>query len=219
MTRVRVQKTPFSYAVIDNFAPAQMLHQILKDWPSEGWIQRNSNNTLNKRFISDRSKLPDSVLELLDSMNSAESCEQIQKALGLKKPLYPDPELKGGGLHEILPGGFLNVHVDFNQHPKTKLRRKANVLLYLNERWRNDWKGELEIWDMQSKRCVEKVHPIFNRAVAFECSESSFHGHPAPLAAPVSRKSVAVYYYSDEPVEQSHNTIYVDTQAEIQNGD
>jgi hypothetical protein len=50
-------------------------------------------------------------------------------------PLYPDPFLYGGGLNEILPGGYLNVHTDFNFHPRLRKLRALNLLLYLNAEW------------------------------------------------------------------------------------
>ena len=40
-------------------------------------------------------------------------------------------------------GGFLNMHVDFNIHPHTGLKRVANAIIYLNDDWESDW-GELK---------------------------------------------------------------------------
>lgn len=52
-------------------------------------------------------------------------------------PIYADPDLEGGGLHQIFTGGFLNVHTDFNFHPKNRnWQRKLNVLFYLNTGWK-----------------------------------------------------------------------------------
>lgn len=210
MSTVHFHAEPFRYAVIENFAPKEQLEEILSDWPERGWVVRNSNNTRRKRSLSDRKMMPWSARLFLKELNSVHFRRLIQEVLHLESPLLPDEALLGGGLHEVLPGGFLKVHVDFNQHPQFKLKRKVNVLLYLNEEWGDDWGGELEIWDVKSKRCVERIKPAFNRAVAFECSETSFHGHPEPLASPVSRKSIAVYYYCNEPVKEKHNTIYMD---------
>ena len=43
--------------------------------------------------------------------------------------------LFGGGLHELKDGGFLNIHCDFNKHPKMNLDRRINALIYLNHNW------------------------------------------------------------------------------------
>ena len=52
---------------------------------------------------------------------------------GIDEVLMPDPYFSGGGLHEIKKGGLLKIHADFNKHPLTKLDRRINVLIYLNQ--------------------------------------------------------------------------------------
>jgi hypothetical protein len=120
-------------------------------------------------------------------------------------------------MHQTTAGGYLDVHADFNVHPRTKLLRRLNVLLYLNPGWRDDYGGELELWDRGMTRCVVRIAPLFNRCVVFTTSDESFHGHPHPLATPpgVTRKSLALYYYSLAPGarnsgrNQGHNTLFM----------
>jgi hypothetical protein len=63
-------------------------------------------------------------------------------------------------------------------------------------------------------RCVRKVLPIWNRAVVFATTDWAYHGHPEPLACPPgqSRKSLALYYYTNgRPLEErsdGHGTIW-----------
>lgn len=47
--------------------------------------------------------------------------------------------------------------------------------------------------------CVKKVLPVFNRCVIFSTTDTSYHGHPDPLMCPedITRKSIALYYYSN----------------------
>ena len=134
---------------------------------------------------------------------------KFSEMIGAK--LIPDPwfpkRLWGGGLHEIEQGGFLGMHVDFNVHPENVYRR-ANLLLYLNRNW--EWGGALQLTDeLESK--VVSIRPEFNTAVLFETSDKSWHGHPEPLDCPddVTRKSIAVYYYTREgKPNKAHSTIY-----------
>jgi hypothetical protein len=51
------------------------------------------------------------------------------------------------------------------------------------------------------RQCVTRVEPIFNRAVAFKTSDTSYHGHPDPLRG-AERRSLAVYYYRDDPMRK-----------------
>ena len=55
--------------------------------------------------------------------------------------VIPDPYFVGGGLHQIKPGGHLEVHADFNRHTKLKLDRRINLLLYLNKDWKDEYGG------------------------------------------------------------------------------
>ena len=129
----------------------------------------------------------------------------------------PDPHLEGGGLHQIVPGGHLGVHVDFNRHPRTGLERRLNVLMYLNRDWKEEYGGALELWRAEPRRREQRILPLWGRLVVFSTTDRSYHGHPEPLACPegMTRKSVALYYYSLAPEAQngrgsgSHNTLFM----------
>lgn len=60
--------------------------------------------------------------------------------------LLADPELEGGGIHQIPTGGYLKIHTDFNWNKRLEMHRRVNVLLYLNEDWDEDWGGHIEFW-------------------------------------------------------------------------
>ena len=135
---------------------------------------------------------------LLYQLNSSVFVNFLEELTGVGG-LIPDPHFEGGGLHQIERGGFLKIHADFNRHPKLNLDRRLNLLLYLNEDWKDDYGGHLELWDREVARCVKRIAPVFNRCVVFTTTDFSFHGHPEPLACPpaVTRKSLALYYYSN----------------------
>jgi Rps23 Pro-64 3,4-dihydroxylase Tpa1-like proline 4-hydroxylase len=206
---------PFKHAVLENFADPQVLDEIVRQWPRDKswWQSHNHKNSSGKRSIGKIDRMPYAAQKLILELNQAPLVEKFSQMLGYT--LIPDPyivtqgSLWGGGLHEIQRGGFLKVHVDFNVHP-LKVYRRANLLIYLNRDWM--WGGDLELWD--ADKCVRAVSPDFNKAVLFETSEISWHGHPVPLGCPqdVTRKSIAIYYYTaeSEPVK-SHATIYRET--------
>jgi Rps23 Pro-64 3,4-dihydroxylase Tpa1-like proline 4-hydroxylase len=129
-----------------------------------------------------------------------------------KSGLIPDPHLRGGGMHQIKPGGKLDIHADFNWHPRLSLNRSVNILVYLNKAWDSQWGGDLELWDKKMEKCVQKYSPIFNRTIIFNSTEDSFHGHPEPLKCPegTTRKSIAFYLYESPLKEnpQGHSTVY-----------
>jgi Rps23 Pro-64 3,4-dihydroxylase Tpa1-like proline 4-hydroxylase len=114
--------------------------------------------------------------------------------------LIPDELLMGGGLHKITSGGKLSYsHADYNLHPVKKLYRRVNLLIYLNKDWKEEWGGNLELWDKEYYKLDVSVEPLFNRAVIFTITSESLHGHPVPLNTPenVSRNSIALYYFTE----------------------
>jgi hypothetical protein len=120
-------------------------------------------------------------------------------------------------MHQIVRGGKLGVHVDFNKHPHTKLDRRLNLLIYLNRDWEEEHGGHFELWDTEGKEFRKRVLPVFNRCVVFSTTEVSYHGHPHPLQCPEgqSRKSLAMYYYSNgrpaSEVAARHSTVFLNT--------
>ncbi len=128
--------------------------------------------------------------------------------------LIPDAYFHGGAFHQMLPGGKLDVHADFNVDEERKLRRRINVLVYFNKAWKDEYGGHLELWDKDLSECKQKIAPLFNRAVIFNTSSTSYHGHPRPLTCPkgMTRKSLAFYYYQSDPEvfkkDFAHNTLW-----------
>ena len=207
----------FPYIVIDDFLQVDFAEEILAAFPFYGdkfWFTGKYLHQKNK--LMQTTNFPDPISNYYKLTSSQEFLSLISEITGIDK-LLSDPELTGGGLHQSTRGGFLDVHTDFNFHPKTKLHRRLNLLLYLNKDWKPNYNGYLELWDMNSKVCFENVAPDFNRAVIFATSEISWHGHPAPLNTPenITRQSLSSYFYTKErsplETEPEHNTIYLQT--------
>jgi Rps23 Pro-64 3,4-dihydroxylase Tpa1-like proline 4-hydroxylase len=51
-----------------------------------------------------------------------------------------------GGLHTHARGGKLNVHLDYDIHPKLELQRYLNLIIYLTPGWKPEWGGGLGMW-------------------------------------------------------------------------
>jgi hypothetical protein len=210
----------FPYLVIDQFLPADDLTEILRSYPSPeaaAWTRKTYSHQAEKLQMTQGFPPP---IEAFLALTATDEFRRIIEEITGIQGLLADPELVGGGLHQIERGGFLDVHIDFNFHPTTRLHRRLNLLLYLNEGWKDEYEGHLELWDMVTEggpRCIERVAPLLNRVVIFATNEVSYHGHPVPLACPpgVTRKSLAIYYYSetrdDVKGALEHNTIYKQT--------
>lgn len=197
---------PFPHIVIDDFLPAPVLEALMASFPDPDhmdWQRYDSSREL-KLAMTEQDPLPPFVRQVLSEFNSATMIDFLEGLTGMQG-LIPDPHFWGGGLHQIERGGHLDVHSDFNWHSRLLLDRRINLLLYLNEDWNPDWGGALELWNRDMTECRQRIDPIANRCVVFSTTDTSFHGHPEPLACPPdrTRRSLALYYYSNgRPAEE-----------------
>jgi Rps23 Pro-64 3,4-dihydroxylase Tpa1-like proline 4-hydroxylase len=205
---------PFPHVVIDDFLPTEALRKVADSFPKPAEIDwhRSTNPRQKKLAVEDETQINNDARWLLYQLNSATFMKFLETLTSIAG-LIPDPYFAGGGLHQIERGGYLKIHADFNVHPKFMLERRLNLLLYLNENWHEEYGGHLELWDKEMSRRVHKILPIFNRCVIFNTTDFSYHGHPEPLTCPAgtTRKSLALYYYSngrpDEEVSAEHGTL------------
>lgn len=213
---------PFPHIVIDDFFPPQVVEEILAEFPSAREIewQRFENARERKLASNDERRLGPAARKLIWEMNSQVFLEFLQVLTGIDN-LIPDPQLSGGGMHQIERGGKLGIHIDFNKHGAYGLDRRLNLLLYLNKDWKEEYGGHFELWDREMKRCARRVLPVFNRVAIFSTTEHSWHGHPEPLTCPEgwTRKSLALYYYTNGRPEEErsgvHTTVFRERPGEV----
>jgi len=209
------QAKPFPHIVIDNFFDPQLLERVLQEFPQPGqiaWQRFDNEREVKLASASERHFGPVTRL-LLYHLNSMTFLEFLSQVTGIDN-LLPDPGFEGGGLHQIVRGGKLGVHADFNKHRRYDLDRRLNLLLYLNKDWRDDYGGHLQLWNRDMTACEAKVAPLFNRVMIFSTTDFTYHGHPDPLQCPegMTRKSLALYYFSNgrpaEEVSGEHSTLF-----------
>jgi hypothetical protein len=213
-----VEADPFPNIYFDEFFIPGKLREVLAEFPD---LTQNADlkfNDANQIKLASKGeyKFGPKTLNFMHFLNSQPFLEFLTELTGIEN-LIPDPFFDGGGCHQIQPGGMLKIHADFNKHPQTKLDRRLNVLVYMNEDWHEEYGGHFELWDTQMKGCRKKILPLFNRMALFSTTSDSYHGHPNLLTCPPdrTRKSLALYYYTNgRPDSQvikgieDHNTIF-----------
>ena len=196
---------PFRHCVIDNFWQEDVAEQLLAEFPdydSPVWHTHYQNPLEDKKTCNHWDKFSPTIYRAFTFLNSNEFVEHI-KTISQKSKIYTDVGLHGGGLHGHHRGGKLNVHLDYNIHPKLKLKRNYNLIVYMTPGWHPEWGGGLELWshneDGSPKERVVTLDNQFNRAVLFDTTQYSWHGLPENLTCPETtfRRSFAVYYLTD----------------------
>lgn len=197
---------PFPHLVVDDFLAPAVAHALVDEFPSAAgdWIFYHHVNE-RKRGFNDVAGMGPTTRAVVASLHGPEFL-----ALTGETNLHADPSLEGGGLSDVGPGGYVNVHADFLSHSRERTwTRRLNLILFLNEGWSEGDGGALELWDAEVRSPVRRIAPVFNRCVVFATTASAFHGVPhVRCAAGRSRKSLALYYYSDDgaprPIRSTH---------------
>jgi Rps23 Pro-64 3,4-dihydroxylase Tpa1-like proline 4-hydroxylase len=203
---------PFPHIVIDDFLEPEAARAAMAEFPPLDQERWNNYIHINERKFSntDPANWGPTLQRTLETLNSPRFVDFVGTLLG-DDDLIADPSLEGGGLHLSKPGGYLNIHADFTVHPHHRnWQRRVNIILYLNEDWKPEYGGDIELWSTDMKECVQKVSPIGNRALIFSTDATSYHGHPEPLRCPegVARHSLALYYFTVEQDPLVRSTEY-----------
>jgi len=191
-----VNAHPFQNIVIDDFLPESILRRVLVEFPSRE-PGRFANPQSNLKTGYQLEKIQSVFISnLLYALNSAQFLTFMEFVSGIEG-LIPDPYYTGGGLHETARGGHLSIHADFNINEGLRLIRRLNLIVFLNDQWREEYGGQLEFWDREMTAAQRKVVPVMGRAVIFN-TDQAYHGHADPLNTPegVYRRSMALYYYT-----------------------
>ena len=207
---------PFPHIVIDDFIPEDLALQCYnqmsqhQEWMFDtmmGYPEDERDSQVNKwwtPFDTDsknriESDMP-AVWKCLQYFNSRPFLLFLENLTGIKD-LIADVDFEGGGIHKIKNGGRLELHSDYNKHPNKDIWRRINLLLYLTPNW--NYNGHLDLYEKEPLVKVKSILPTFNRAVIFNTTDDSIHGHPTPLVCPeeISRYSFALYYFTKDRPE------------------
>ena len=207
---------PFPHIIIDNLIDLKDSKECVAEMKKyNGWGHDDSDYSkkaqVKKYFtpwcnnnIEDIKRDMPITWQYLQFFNSPEFIQYLEDLTGIKD-LIADDSYEGGGCHKIDSGGKLSIHTDYAKHPSKDLYRRINLLLYLNEDWQDEWGGTLQLWKSDASELVSEIQPKMNRAVIFNTTSESLHGHPNPLNTPdhISRYSIALYYFTKEKYENS----------------
>ena len=165
----------------------------------EGDIYSCYNNPIEiKKVFNSWNLFPNNTYKGFSYLNSQFFLDFLSTQILSGLDLHSDSRLNGGGWHIHKRGGKSNTYLDYSLHPKLKLQRKLNIIIYMNPQWQVDCGGSLRFWGNDSSEkpgeLITSVWSKFNSAVIFDTTQNSWHGLPDPLNCPIdeTRKSMAV---------------------------
>jgi Rps23 Pro-64 3,4-dihydroxylase Tpa1-like proline 4-hydroxylase len=201
--------TPFNHVVIDDFFLPEIAEEISNEFPdyNDDNLIRYENVLENKRTTNRWDVFGKRTYQAFALLGRPNFMFKMRELVGEPNTseLKLDHGLHGGGYHMHGSGGNLNIHLDYNIHPKIGEQRKLNIIIYMTKDWNKDWGGGLELWSSdengEPKEMSKMVENVFNRAVIFDTTQNSWHGLPKNLTCPegVYRKSLAAYYVQPAP--------------------
>lgn len=185
---------PFRHVVFDGLFDLDVLRAVANEFRENDWYQYVSNSEI-KLALEDESKMGPITRQVIHELNGQRFIKFLESVTGITG-IIPDPYLQGGGLHQILKKGFLKIHTNFDKHDLLKVDRRLNVLAYLNEDWKEEYGGHLQLWNEEMTECADRVLPVLGRCVIFLTNDHSLHGHLDLLTCPEdrSRRSIAMDY-------------------------
>jgi hypothetical protein len=131
--------------IYDNFlSNAEKVAAEFPAFNSDAWFEYN-NPIEVKKTCNNWHHFGPETYKTFQYLLSKEFTDGLEDAFGVS--LIPDLGLHGGGLHTHARGGKLNVHLDYDIHPKLELQRYLNLIIYLTPGWKPEWGGGLGMWE------------------------------------------------------------------------
>jgi hypothetical protein len=189
---------PIPNIIIDNFLPistAKSLELEMDIIPKKLWKKFTRNQSYMEEY-NDLLNLTEAS-RLVSQIHSKDFIKLLENITNING-LTIDPNFVGAGYSQSYQNDCLKIHTDFNWNESIKAYRTLNLIIYLTSDWEESYGGHLEFYDKNNKHAVQKIAPLFNRAIIWKYDERGFHGYPIPLTCPpdISRKSIRFFFYT-----------------------
>ena len=187
------------FFIVDSLLPEDLARKLSGSFPKSNNMVHNRSLREDKYIAAQMNRYDTIIEEAIFAFQDARVVETIASIVG-KHDLVPDSELYAGGISLMKKGQFLNPHLD-NSHDRGRSKWRAfNLLFYVNQDWRVENGGNLELWPNGLDNDALTIESKFNRLVVMATTEKSWHS-VSPITVEAERKCVSNYYFSAEPLD------------------
>lgn len=162
---------PFPHLVLTDALPEGLAREARVEWPApnwSGWTFRLDTPLEKYQACNDWSRFPTPSNVLLSRLLLL----PVPKWLDTNVVGVPDTTLAGAGMWTMTADGFLDVHLDSDQHPTMNLHRVCMAMLSLGDDARPA--GMLKFWDEDRKEPFRSIRLWSNTLVMFQTGDQSF---------------------------------------------
>ncbi|MCG6873350.1 MAG: 2OG-Fe(II) oxygenase [Gammaproteobacteria bacterium] len=188
---------PTPHLVLDGFLEPAVAERAAEAFPTLAEMDALNDIRQRKAQDPDIGKFHPVFSEIIfGHLHDSRLMDWIEQVSGIRH-LLADRQLYASGLAQGGDGSELHVHLDNSSHPVQPWYRRLNLIIYLNRDWTPEKGGQLELWSPDMRKSVQ-IEPIFNRALLFATSKTSWHGYRRVNTPDGdSRKSINLYYFSE----------------------
>jgi Rps23 Pro-64 3,4-dihydroxylase Tpa1-like proline 4-hydroxylase len=185
--------------VVDGLLPENIALAVYRSFPETGTMLKRHSLRESKYFAAQLDRHDPLIESVVFAFQDPRVVALLGEICGMSN-LLPDPRLYAGGVSAMVKGSFLNPHLDNSHDASQKHYRLLNSLYYVTPDWREEYGGNLELWDQGPKGTPRTIHSRFNRLVVMETNRQSWHS-VSRVRAEVRRTCVSNYFFREQSLE------------------
>ena len=202
LTEQFASKGKINSFIIDDVLDPDLATRIHKAFPDKSQMKKKKSLREYKNIAAQMNNYDPILEEAVYAFQDSRIVKIVGEITGLRE-LIPDELLYAGGISLMSQGNFLNPHLDNSHNKDRSLYRVLNLLYYVTPDWKEEYGGNLELWDDGPHEKQRTIHSKFNRLVVMITNQISVHS-VSKVQIDGARCCVSNYYFSPIPAEQEH---------------
>lgn len=183
------------FFIIDGLLPEDLAQEIFSNFPNKQKMRLMNSFREKKYTFKQLNETPSILRDITFAFQDSKVVSLIEKITEISGQ-RSDPSLYAGGISLMEKNNYLNPHIDNSHDGNRRLYRTFNLLYYVTPNWKQEYGGNLELWDTRVIKS-QVIPSLFNRLVVMETNPNSWHS-VSPVDCDKNRCCVSNYYFSNQ---------------------